>query len=471
MSEWTFQHPSNFKMLGKIGEGSFGTVVKVVDEKGDEYALKRIKAYASMPGNIQAPYARKICREVETLSMLQGCAYIVPLNKIYLSEDKLDVYMMMPYIQYDLQNVVESRVLKDDEIKWISYQMLYGIAQVHARKLMHRDLTLKNILISESFDTYIADFGLARAHQTCTEDITLDVVTLEYRAPELLLQHKRYDTRVDMWSIGCMIAELFLRRRLFVPVRKDIPSQLIKLIQVLGKPDLEFVRQHASPSACRFFEGILAKFDAAEAQHKAAAAAAAAAEGGAGSPPGSPLGASISAYDPPISVQLAAAGATPEAIALVESLLQFDFRKRLTAAEALRTPWFTGDEGYAEMEGVGTPLQFELTKHDHQNTTQEVKASSEGGNNNAMMTTRQDTTTTIGEGSVSGEPATPLDDGAVVRHEDEEGLIEETNPSLRFLQQANIEELRAFMEGKSEKITNLVMAEYASAPSVAEVLQ
>ena len=341
--------------------------------------------------------------------------------------------MMMPYIQYDLQNVVESRVLKDEEIKWIAYQMLYGIAQVHARKLMHRDLTLKNILISDAFDTYIADFGLARAHQTCTEDITLDVVTLEYRAPELLLQHKKYDTRVDMWSIGCMVAELYLRRRLFVPQRRDIPCQLIKLITVLGRPDIEFVRQHASPSAATFFENILAKFDAAAKQQQ-------------------------NAYDPPIADQLKAAGASDGAIELVTSLLQFDFRKRLSAAQSLQLKWFTADPEYNTLAGVASPL---VSSHfDH-------KTTADGNSEAAAVSKKTDSleSTTL----TQADPATPLDDGAVERREN--GDIEEANPSLRVLQSADIEGLRSYMENKAEKIPNMVNAEYSAAPDVSETLQ
>src|SRR5687768_3539853 len=100
MGDWTFEHPDNLIIVGKIGEGSFGTVMKAVDAetKTKEFALKRIRNYASMPGAIQAPYAKKICREVETLSLLQTAPHIVPLHMVYLSEDKRDVYMLMPFI-------------------------------------------------------------------------------------------------------------------------------------------------------------------------------------------------------------------------------------------------------------------------------------------------------------------------------------------------------------------------------------
>ena len=86
---------------------SFGEVVKceeVNPAQGETprlYALKKIRDYASMPGKIQEGYARKICREVETLSMMQGCPYIVPLNMVYLSQDKRDVYMLMPLISFE----------------------------------------------------------------------------------------------------------------------------------------------------------------------------------------------------------------------------------------------------------------------------------------------------------------------------------------------------------------------------------
>ena len=267
---------------------------------------------------------------------------------------------------------------------------------------MHRDLTLKNILVSDDCDTFLADFGLARAHETASEDITLDVVTLEYRAPELLLQYKKYDARVDMWSIGCMVAELFLRRRLLVPLRRDVPCQLLKLVQVFGKPDMEFVRSHASPSATMFFENIIKKFDALEQS-----------EDGAGK-----------CFDPPITVQLAAAGASPQAIELILSLLQFDFRKRLSAACALKLSWFADDETYQGLEGVAGD----------------------------------------GAGGSGGDPASPTvaTPGVVERMDD--GEIVESNESLHKLQRADLEGLRAFMEAKATPVVNRVRGEYNSAP-------
>lgn len=390
--------PDRWEVTAKIGEGAFGQVVKATDKAtGKQKAIKRVRNFCGLAGKISVQYSRMITREIATLSMLQGCPNIVPLDLIYLSADHSDVYMVMPFVEFDLESVIKAKILKEEEIKWIAYQMLVGISHVHKKQFMHRDLTLRNILISDMCDTYIADFGLARAHETACEDITLDVVTLEYRAPELLLQYKKYDTRVDMWSIGCMIAELYLRRRLLAPARRDVPSQLLKLIQVFGKPDLEFVKSHASPSAAKFLENIVNKFEAMQnsAENKS--------------------------FEPPIEAQLASAGASDGAVELIKALLQFDFRKRLPASEALKLDWFAKDDEYKDLEGVA--------------------------------------------GSEHEQPGSPLDGGAVTRME-EDGEIVEAHETLRQIQKLDLDGLRVFMESKATKVDNLVKIEYAQSAAV-----
>lgn len=328
----TVEHSARLVLDKRIGKGSFGSVFRMYDKEDPSkvYALKRVENYASIPG-MQVRYARLIVREVLSLKVLQGFPNIVTLHQAYLSEDKEDLYLLMPFIAYDLQSVLTQRALSASEAKWIAYQLLVGIYYTHKEKIMHRDLTLKNVLVSEESDLFIADFGLARGHQTHAEDFTLDVVTLEYRAPELLLQYKKYDTRLDMWSVGCVIAELFLRRRLFEPQPRDVPNALMTQIQGLGMPEVEFVQQFASQPCVAFLNNQFAKTLRKESVIEPPRVAA-----------------------PPLVVQLAAAGAPGEAIDLIHGLLQFDFRKRLTAAQALRMPWFTNDtsENYAQNPGV-----------------------------------------------------------------------------------------------------------------------
>ncbi len=202
-----------------------------------------------------------------------------------------------------------------------------------------------------------------------------------------------------------MIAELYLRRRLLVPARRDVPSQLLKLIQVFGKPDLEFVRSHATPSAAKFLENIVTKFEAMQANAENPS----------------------QAFDAPIEVQLAAAGASEGAIELIRGLLQFDFRKRLPAAAALQLPWFAADPDYNTLEGVVDPAAH------------------------------------------AEEPGSPLDAGAQTRMED--GEVVEAHDTLREIQKADLEGLQKWMESKATKIDNLVRIEYAAAENANVALE
>jgi serine/threonine protein kinase len=430
-----FEHPDFLDVKGFLGKGSFGVVVLMEEndkntnnsnskrKRHQQYALKRVLDYSSMPGNISTHYALKICREVATLSMLQKGThqnnnnnnnnYIVPLYATYLSSDKRDVYLLMPYIGRDLQNLVENArpdELTEGPIKWISYQILAGIKSVHARKLMHRDLTLKNILVDDqsgNLDTYIADFGLARANVTAGEDITLDVVTIEYRSPELLMQYENYDSRVDMWSIGCMIAEMYLRRRLFTPKFRDIPNAIIKVLQVLGRQDDDFVKEHA-PRAYDFFSALQKKFDSETAKGK-------------------------HCYEPSLESQLTARGASDEAIAVITGLLQFDFRKRLTADQALQMDWFKKDEKYADFLANLFPSKQQQEHNNDNDDDDDDEMQQEQELQFAKFTRIEET-----------------------------GEILEANPELRNLQKMNLEQLREWMEAKVDKFEHIVKGRYSS---------
>ena len=116
------------------------------------------------------------------------------------------------------------------------YQMLSGIAHCHSHRILHRDLKPQNLLIDRSTRTLkLADFGLARAFGIPVRQYTHEVITLWYRAPEILLGCKQYSTPVDLWSIGCIFAEMVLQKPLF-PGDSEI-DELFKIFQVLGTPN------------------------------------------------------------------------------------------------------------------------------------------------------------------------------------------------------------------------------------------
>uniref|UniRef100_A0A8C2SPR2 cyclin-dependent kinase n=1 Tax=Coturnix japonica TaxID=93934 RepID=A0A8C2SPR2_COTJA len=115
------------------------------------------------------------------------------------------------------------------------FQLLQGLAFCHAHRVLHRDLKPQNLLINADGAIKLADFGLARAFGVPVRTYTHEVVTLWYRAPEILLGCKYYSTAVDIWSLGCIFAEMVTRRALF-PGDSEI-DQLFRIFRTLGTPD------------------------------------------------------------------------------------------------------------------------------------------------------------------------------------------------------------------------------------------
>lgn len=119
-------------------------------------------------------------------------------------------------------------------IKSFMYQLLSGIEYCHAKQILHRDLKPQSLLVNLNGQLKIADFGLARSLTVPVGGYSSEVVTMFYRAPEVLLRSSMYDTRVDMWSVGCIMAEMFLGHALFRG--NDPEDQLAKIFRVMGTP-------------------------------------------------------------------------------------------------------------------------------------------------------------------------------------------------------------------------------------------
>ena len=154
------------------------------------------------------------------------------------------LYLVFEYVKYDLQKYLKERrgALTDDEIRSFIHQLTKGIEYCHANRILHRDLKPQNLLIDDEGNLKIADFGLARAIGMPIPTITHEVVTLWYRAPEVLFNTKSYGAGVDMWSIGCIFAELVRKRPLFSGDSEI--DQIFKIFQVMGTP-----QEHHWPEA------------------------------------------------------------------------------------------------------------------------------------------------------------------------------------------------------------------------------
>lgn len=221
---------SRYEKLAKIGEGAYGVVYKAKDKQNDTLtALKRIRLDSEEEG---VP-----CTAIREISLLKELRHenIVRLLDVVYSEHKLTI--VFEYADQDLQKYLESRNhnLTAAQVQSFMRQLLAGIDHIHQRCVLHRDLKPQNLLISNNDRTLkIADFGLARSFAIPVRKYTNAVVTLWYRPPDVLLGSTHYGTPVDLWSCGCIFAEMALGHALF-DGRTD-SDQLQKIFQFLGTP-------------------------------------------------------------------------------------------------------------------------------------------------------------------------------------------------------------------------------------------
>lgn len=218
--------------LEKIGEGTYGVVYKARDQvTGEIIALKKIRLEAEDEG-VPSTAIREI-------SLLKELAHpnIVRLHDVVHQDNKL--YLVFEFLDRDLKKYMElcGKSLHTMLVKSYLQQLVKGIAHCHAHRVLHRDLKPQNLLIDKKGNLKLADFGLARAFGVPVRTYTHEVVTLWYRSPEILLGGKQYSTPVDVWSIGCIFAEMVTRQPLF-PGDSEI-DQLYRIFRLLGTPTEE----------------------------------------------------------------------------------------------------------------------------------------------------------------------------------------------------------------------------------------
>jgi len=221
-----------YEKVEKIGEGTYGVVYKARDRLTNEMiALKKIRLEQEDEG-----VPSTAIREISLLKEMQH-GNIVRLQDVVHSEKR--IYLVFEYLDLDLKKHMDScpDLAKDPRlVKTFLYQILRGIAYCHSHRVLHRDLKPQNLLIDRRTNSLkLADFGLARAFGIPVRTFTHEVVTLWYRAPEILLGSRQYSTPVDVWSVGCIFAEMVNQRPLF-PGDSEI-DELFKIFRVLGTPN------------------------------------------------------------------------------------------------------------------------------------------------------------------------------------------------------------------------------------------
>jgi len=246
--------PAEFCPSNIVGSGAFGKVLACRDSTTSEkVAVKRISAAFD---NLLD--GRRVIREVQLLQQLDH-ENILPLLRVYQGEGEIcqdDVYIVTPLMDTDLQRVIKSsQVLTEPHVAYLTSQLFSALKYMHDAGVWHRDIKPGNILVSGDCRVKLCDFGLARYVSGADSPLSEYVVTRWYRGPEVILENERYSSALDVWAVGCIVAELFLRRPLF-PGRHHL-DQLQRFADTLGKPsESELSWLQADGAARRMLERL-----------------------------------------------------------------------------------------------------------------------------------------------------------------------------------------------------------------------
>lgn len=307
---------SRYRVEKVIGEGAYGVVVAALDTRtGDRVAVKRIKRVLD-----SAAMATRILRELKFLRHLSRHENVISVRDVLIPGERdrfNDVFVVFELMPTDLGRLLRSKtLLTEQHTKFFLFQLLRAVRFLHQARVFHRDLNPNNILVNADCQLRVCDFGLARAAFQSSDDHvfwTDYVATRWYRAPELILAHSAtYSTAIDMWSVGCIFAEMLGKGKPLFP-GTNAYDQFARIVNVTGRPSPDVVASLNNPSAAEYINSL----------------------------PAAPT-TSLTAVYP---------SATPQAIELLHRLLAFNPSDRITAEQALALPYF------AEFGSLGLGLE------------------------------------------------------------------------------------------------------------------
>ncbi|KAI9802690.1 MAG: cyclin-dependent protein kinase [Sarcosagium campestre] len=336
-----------YKVVGFISSGTYGRVYKAISRHGGNgvFAIKKFKPDKEGEVIQYTGISQSACREMALCSELNH-PNVIHLVEIIL-EDKC-IFMVFEYAEHDLLQIIHHHTQNPRHpipaltIRSILYQLLKGILYLHTNWVLHRDLKPANIMVTSGGEVKIGDLGLARLfykplHSLYSGDKV--VVTIWYRAPELLLGSKHYTPAVDMWAVGCIFAELLNLRPIFkgeeakMDGKKTVPfqrNQMQKIVEIMGMPTKER------------WPGLTYQPCYSELQSLSAFSNSSIAKSRSGTPSlESWYWTTLQNNQYLGSTSTASPGA--EGYKLLAALLEYDPEKRLDAREALKHPYFTED--------------------------------------------------------------------------------------------------------------------------------
>ncbi|EKF27759.1 protein kinase, putative,mitogen-activated protein kinase, putative [Trypanosoma cruzi marinkellei] len=310
-----------YEIQAQLGQGAYGIVWRASDRRTHQVvALKKI--YDAFQN---ATDAQRTFREIMFLQALSH-PNIIKLLHVHRATNDKDIYLVFEYMETDLHVVIRANILEDIHKQFIIYQLLKTLKYLHSAELLHRDMKPSNLLVNSDCSMKVADFGLARSilslekEQVARPALTDYIMTRWYRPPEILLGSTRYTKGVDMWAVGCILAELLLGRPIF-PGRTTI-KQLELIINVLGEPTPEDIASTNSQFAEAMMKDIRRTNTATFAE--------------------------------------LLPKASSDALDLVQKLMRFNPNERLTAEQALEHPYVAAFHKVQDEPSAPAPVTISL---------------------------------------------------------------------------------------------------------------
>lgn len=306
-----------------LGNGAYGVVCSGIDRSRDKkIVIKKI------PKTFDSPVdAKRIVREVKLLRHFKH-ENVIGLRDLVPPPDGVpfeDTYLIMDYMEADLHKIIYSRnLLSDQHVQYFTYQILKGLKYIHSANVIHRDLKPNNLLVNGNCDLKICDFGLARGvNEEEDYELTEYVVTRWYRAPEIMCSCQEYDNKIDIWSVGCIMAELINRKPLFRG--NDYIKQMNCIFDVQGTPTEEDMKVITNEKALEYIKSLPKK--------------------------------------EPVPFYKVFGNANMQALDLLEKMLQFNPNKRWSVEECLAHPYFKELHNEKAEILCAKPFDFEFEKH------------------------------------------------------------------------------------------------------------